>query len=639
MKLDELTEQQLNEVFDSAGKYPISNLTPKAKVPHMMAIAAEGKENLVVRFCNYAAKGDAVKQVKPGDKFMQVQIMQMSDKGNLQVLKGGLGNDPIAAMNAICDVTLDAMRVIHTDACLIRFPIKQLQGKAHTLSRIAARIVDRRGKGTYQYVPGMAKFENKYMYILIARKSKQLADIKGLGIDPEMYDIVPAAVGDVVICKKTGDKVTKVEAVEGSLAAKENKRSEASAIKGVTLSRKQFLQSTRELQGNSFKIGGVIYGNEFTNPDDITGVEGKTNGFTEAIGDTINKPTAGGDLFGSVQVPENLIKKYQVVNAKNMAQFAGEMREVLSAKYDTFKVKTQTREEFIDGNMREIMSNVFRAQRDKAQAISALGNAYNKDADFSLDEKKAIKAYTDVYYEDINEIFVANEKPSERVSKWINDLDSSFAKGMKIPEGMSLYRGMRVPSKLAAVSLENKMFYFSNYVSCSFIPNIFGSGIGGNAVVAGAIGNSRDINVENTKKTFFGFAVHSVKVPGIMVADLSSHPSENEVILPRGTVFKFTSVGKTERISDDPMFASQDVSAVFAECEAISGAQINESEVVYDGDHFADTGELKPATGFARFLSDELASERSNASRNRQLGRDTLASILSTNDMPPKFYN
>ncbi|AAQ81505.1 hypothetical protein 44RRORF187c [Aeromonas phage 44RR2.8t] len=639
MVIDNAMDGQLNEVFDSAMKFNVANLTPKAKVPHMMAIAAAGKENLVVRFCNYAAKGDAVKQVKPGDKFMQVQIMQMSDKGNLQVLKGGLGSDPIDAMNAICDTTIDVMKLIHADACLIRFPIKQLQGQSKTLARIAERIVNKRGKGMFQYVPGMAKFENKYMYILVARKSKQLADIKGLGIDPELYEIVPAAVGEVVIDKKTGEKVTKVEAVEGTLAAKENKRSPRSVLTGAHLDKKAFLDASRALTSDKFANSLEIHGDRFENPDEITALGGKTSPESEAIGVIVNSPRYGNGDLGQVDLPYEVVKKYEVVNAKNMASLAYDISEYLSPRFDelTNKSESLTREKYIENHMVDMMRAVNDSQRKKMSQVISFADVYN-EKHMTNEVSTAVKQYTGVYYEDINDVFVLNMKPGEREERWIKGLDKGFKNiGMKLPEGMSVYRGMKVASELANISLANKMFYFSNYVSCSFTPNIFGSGIGGNKNISKAMISSEETQVAEQKKTFFGFAVHDVQVPVIIPGNTSKHPHENEVILPRGTTFKFTAVSKAEIIDPDYSFSSQ--TTVWAECIAVSASSLNESDVVYDGDHLMETGELKIIQGFSSFLSESVVADEAQKLNKAQVGRNILASIISDEDMSPKFYN
>ncbi|WP_211257024.1 hypothetical protein, partial [Xanthomonas pisi] len=82
--------EQLNEVFESEGSLPVVNLNPKAKVPQVWKIG-DIDTNIVVRLFSYLSEGDAVKQVKLGDKYAHVVIMSLSEKGNLAEWKNGLG--------------------------------------------------------------------------------------------------------------------------------------------------------------------------------------------------------------------------------------------------------------------------------------------------------------------------------------------------------------------------------------------------------------------------------------------------------------------------------------------------------------------------------------------------------------------
>lgn len=59
---------QLNEVFESEGTLPVVNLNPKLKVPQIWKIG-DAESQLVARMVSYASEGDAIKQVKMGDKY------------------------------------------------------------------------------------------------------------------------------------------------------------------------------------------------------------------------------------------------------------------------------------------------------------------------------------------------------------------------------------------------------------------------------------------------------------------------------------------------------------------------------------------------------------------------------------------
>lgn len=144
MMLFEMTDEQLDEVFDGGvGKYRVVNLLPKTKVPYVLNIQVPGSENLALRFCNFTSKGDSAKQVKPGDKFMQTQVIQISEKGTPQILRDGLGSDPIGAMNMITDEIVNMLVRYRMDATLLMFPTKALKGQAKNIARITSRLLQK----------------------------------------------------------------------------------------------------------------------------------------------------------------------------------------------------------------------------------------------------------------------------------------------------------------------------------------------------------------------------------------------------------------------------------------------------------------------------------------------------------------
>ena len=86
----------------------------------------------------------------------------------------------------------------------------------------------------------------------------------------------------------------------------------------------------------------------------------------------------------------------------------------------------------------------------------------------------AVQTYTSNDYRKINNVFIANIKPSAKTVNDIQNLDRAFdIAGIKLPENLTLWRGMSCSKYPAKVALENKMFYFSNYVSCSAVPIVF----------------------------------------------------------------------------------------------------------------------------------------------------------------------
>ena len=121
----------LNEVFDEENSkiYPVENVKPKLKVPQVFLIKVPGNNNLMIRLVQGSGQGDAVKNIKMGDKFIQVYVFSVSEKGNIGALKGGLGQDPIGAINTIFETVNKVVKQIKADAVMFRFNPKKMQGQ------------------------------------------------------------------------------------------------------------------------------------------------------------------------------------------------------------------------------------------------------------------------------------------------------------------------------------------------------------------------------------------------------------------------------------------------------------------------------------------------------------------------------
>ncbi|QBX32884.1 ADP-ribosyltransferase [Aeromonas phage Asfd_1] len=260
-------------------------------------------------------------------------------------------------------------------------------------------------------------------------------------------------------------------------------------------------------------------------------------------------------------------------------------------------------------------------------AQSNIMKIYNED--ITPETKKmraAIADYCGDYSGAMNDVFIKNMDDDEFLYKKIESMDKAFLKfGVKLPANTNVYRTMSISTKLANISLDNKKFYFSNYVSTSLKPFMFGMPM--------ADGYSLDVTADEYEKpnlthNVFGFAITSVDMPVLIPGPLSSFASECEVILPRGTVVEFE---KTYRGPD-----SQDghIGRWWVEGKATnikSLSEMDESEELYDGDHLMETGEVRVLEGFAGF-ADSLrpAAPKYN-------GGELLAGAINLENVPFKY--
>lgn len=606
----------LTEVFDAVGKLDVVNLTPKAKVPHMLQIKAPDAENLVIRFCNYAAKGDAVKQVKPGDKFMQIQIMQLSPKGNLQVLKHGLGSDPIGVMNVITDETLEMMKKFKIDGALLRFPTKSMAGKAKTIGKIAARLLQTRGGGRFVVMPELLEHAGKYTYIMMYRKSTGITGIAGLEIDPDLYTITKTGIGDVVISKKTGDKVTKTEAIAATIIAKEDKRPMASAthfkIDRATLVKSFNMANSIEDKDPSAQFRPVeeilnIVPKEFTSysmaAKDFMGAE---RAIIQKYGDDLNLEQVEIDAMimsmdgKSANSLEALNKYAQIISDFYIDQQYDGAYDTLDHIPDSHPGK----EDMVkDMAIRRAEHSIQMAMYNYQQLLERKFNKqYKNFVELSLghadrESQKAVEYYCAEGYMRINGVLLGNSHMDAEARDSIRAMDKAFeTASIKIPKGMTLYRGQNSDSWVSKAAIENKAFYFANFVSTSAKPIMYAAQLGstsGISIDRKEIEADEITIVDKTDEAiYFGFAITETHVPAIFPGDWSEHLDECEFILPRGTVLKFNKIYHAGSIGKK--------TNIFVDCHAVGVDALNE-EIVYDGDHLMETGEIRPMA-FSSFV-------------------------------------
>ncbi|AFL47721.1 putative split RNA polymerase ADP-ribosylase [Acinetobacter phage ZZ1] len=224
MLLENMTIDQLNEVFDADNLgtiYPVQDLTPKAKVPQMLHIKVPGTNDLLVRLTHLDTVGTRVKAVQPGDKTVQVFLMSLSEKGNITDFRGGLGTDPVGAINTIFTTVLDISKKFRFDSVLFRIPKNKMKGQERAVQRVLSRLIKNRSGGRFTTLDEIERDESKkFSFVMAYRKNSDVLDQVPLSDNIEK---VETKAGDTFIDKDTGKQVSKAEAVASEIVKKAEK--------------------------------------------------------------------------------------------------------------------------------------------------------------------------------------------------------------------------------------------------------------------------------------------------------------------------------------------------------------------------------------------------------------------------------
>ncbi|MGG7384624.1 ADP-ribosyltransferase, partial [Escherichia coli] len=85
-----------------------------------------------------------------------------------------------------------------------------------------------------------------------------------------------------------------------------------------------------------------------------------------------------------------------------------------------------------------------------------------------------IREYCGSGYTDINNLLLGRYNPErydvmseKEIESAINNLDSAFENGDRIPEGITVYRAQSMTAPIYEALVKNKVFYFRNFVSTS----------------------------------------------------------------------------------------------------------------------------------------------------------------------------
>ncbi|AHY25180.1 Alt-like RNA polymerase ADP-ribosyltransferase [Pectobacterium bacteriophage PM2] len=690
---------QLNEVFDSEGNLPVVNLNPKLKVPQIWAIGGE-ESNLVARMVSYSSEGDAIKQVKLGDKYAHVILMSLSAKGTPAELKGGLGDAPIDSINTIFDTVYAQVKKMKMDAVMFRFPTKKMKGQGPIVQRVISRLVMQKTGGRFKVVPALYQFTGKHTYVLVVRKNANIEDISGMPeINPDLYTKVDSDVGDVFVSKKDGQQVTKETAIAGSIAAVEEKRSDRTVIARTRVSRRQVaasqsLSSDVILDPKKFEEYESTAA-EFSKPSTANvvpeAVELKLSVESISSRNELANLGAGvafyqlGEVFNIKIPPEqrdyernDFAKKLETAIGDNSLTSVESMRAFIQTSLDKLE---EYKGDFFDKQYKD--GGWFGSQEEKEAQVTKMWNMKRTNlikkslqdyasyvskkirhitsnrtpSQYTSAEKRSIREYTGTGYSDINNMLLGRYIDKNRdilsedeVTTAISNLDSAFKNGDRIPEGLTLWRAQTVRKPIYEAMVKNRVFYFRNFVSTSLSPIIFG-GWKGNLGVAMASDNTREIltidktgedaiipsSIKNAIKLvgeesiriMVGWAISNAhKINVVYPGSVSPHPSETEVILPRGTMFKINKITDSS-YNDGIEYNNQK----FIQAEVMTSDQLDES-TVYDGDALLESGELIAIEDnnidFASFVSSGV-KEKINSS----LG--LLASMIDLNDIPERF--
>jgi hypothetical protein len=531
--------EQLNEVFESEGTMPVVNLNPKLKVPQIWKIG-DVDSQLVARMVSYVSEGDAIKQVKLGDKYAHVILMSLSAKGTPAELKGGLGSEPINAVNTIFDTVYAQVKKLRMDAIMFRFPTKKMKGQGPIVQRVLSRLVMQKTGGRFKVVPSMFQFTGKHTYVLVVRKNARIDDIAGMpGINPDLYTRVESEVGEVYVSKKEGVQVTKETAIAGSIAAVEEKRNDRAVVTRTKISRRQVAASqslTSEIIHDPEKFEEYeASAAEFSKPATANEVP-EAQQLKDAVSSkaarmqSINL-AASGASFHLRSLAKTKLSQIDKFESKFAAELTKRLGDAPLTSVQSMQAYVQTLLDTLEERKHEAMEHImtrvpqYLEQKDKEEMAYNLWNiertkmikaalqGYAKNVSSSIEmitmtrtplqytnaEKRGIKEYVGSGYSDINNMLLGRYDASnydtlteKEVTTAIKNLDDAFKKGDRLPEGLTLWRSQTVRKPIFEALVKNRVFYFRNFVSTSLSPIIFG-GWKGNQGVAMASDNTRAV--------------------------------------------------------------------------------------------------------------------------------------------------
>lgn len=678
----------ITELFDEDTTLPITNLNPKKKIPQIFSVHVDDAiEQPGFRLCTYTSGGDTNRDLKMGDKMMHIVPFTLTAKGSIAKLKG-LGPSPINYINSVFTVAMQTMRQYKIDACMLRILKSKTAGQARQIQVIADRLIRSRSGGRYVLLKELWDYDKKYAYILIHRKNVSLEDIPGVPeISTELFTKVESKVGDVYINKDTGVQVTKNEAIAASIAQENDKRSDQAVIVKVKISRRaiaqsQSLESSRfetpmfqKFEASAAELNKPADAPLISDANELTVIS--TSGF--ALENALNSVTAGMAFREASIIPEDKesdvnaeiknkalerLRKESITSIKTLETIASIVDDTLEKYKSAWLERNINKHSHLNQDAaNELVQNSWNAIKTKIIRRELRGYALtvgwslhsiveNKDSSkYTPAQKRGIREYVGSGYVDMNNALLGLYNPDERTSiltapeieQAIDNLDSAFKNGDRLPKGITLYRSQRMLPSIYEALVKNRVFYFRNFVSTSLYPNIFGTWMTDSAV--GVLPDEKRLSISIDKNdeglvnssdnlVGIGWVITGADKVNVVLPGGSLAPSnEMEVILPRGLMVKINKI--TDASYNDGTVKTNNK---LIQAEVMTTEELTES-VIYDGDRLMETGEVVAMTGdieiedrvdFASFVS-------SNVKQKVESSLGIIASCIDITNMPYKF--
>lgn len=676
----------ITELFDEDTTLPITNLNPKKKIPQIFSVHADDAiEQPGFRLCTYTSGGDTNRDLKMGDKMMHIVPFTLTAKGSIAKLKG-LGPSPINYINSVFTVAMQTMRQYKIDACMLRILKSKTAGQARQIQVIADRLIRSRSGGRYVLLKELWDYDKKYAYILIHRKNVSLEDIPGVPeISTELFTKVESKVGDVYINKDTGAQVTKNEAIAASIAQENDKRSDQAVIVKVKISRRaiaqsQSLESSRfetpmfqKFEASAAELNKPADAPLISDSNELTVIS--TSGF--ALENALSSVTAGMAFREASIIPEDKesiinaeiknkalekLRKESITSIKTLETIASIVDDTLEKYKGAWFERNINRHSHLNQDAaNELVQNSWNAIKTKIIRRELRGYALtagwslhpiveNKDSSkYTPAQKRGIREYVGSGYVDINNALLGLYNPDERTSiltapeieQAIDNLDSAFKNGERLPKGITLYRSQRMLPSIYEAMVKNRVFYFRNFVSTSLYPNIFGTWMTDSSVGVLPDEKRLSVSIDKTDEGLvnssdnlvgIGWVITGADKVNVVLPGGSLAPSnEMEVILPRGLMIKVNKI--TDASYNDGTVRTNNK---LIQAEVMTTEELTES-VIYDGDRLMETGELVTMTGDIEDRVDFASFVSSNVKQKVESSLGIIASCIDIANMPYKF--
>lgn len=676
----------ITELFDEDTTLPITNLNPKKKIPQIFSVHVDDAiEQPGFRLCTYTSGGDTNRDLKMGDKMMHIVPFTLTAKGSIAKLKG-LGPSPINYINSVFTVAMQTMRQYKIDACMLRILKSKTAGQARQIQVIADRLIRSRSGGRYVLLKELWDYDKKYAYILIHRKNVSLEDIPGVPeISTELFTKVESKVGDVYINKDTGAQVTKNEAIAASIAQENDKRSDQAVIVKVKISRRaiaqsQSLESSRfetpmfqKFEASAAELNKPADAPLISDANELTVIS--TSGF--ALENALSSVTAGMAFREASIIPEDKesiinaeiknkalekLRKESITSIKTLETIASIVDDTLEKYKGAWFERNINRHSHLNQDAaNELVQNSWNAIKTKIIRRELRGYALtagwslhpiveNKDSSkYTPAQKRGIREYVGSGYVDMNNALLGLYNPDERTSiltapeieQAIDNLDSAFKNGERLPKGITLYRSQRMLPSIYEAMVKNRVFYFRNFVSTSLYPNIFGTWMTDSSVGVLPDEKRLSVSIDKTDEGLvnssdnlvgIGWVITGADKVNVVLPGGSLAPSnEMEVILPRGLMVKVNKI--TDASYNDGTVRTNNK---LIQAEVMTTEELTES-VIYDGDRLMETGELVTMTGDIEDRVDFASFVSSNVKQKAESSLGIIASCIDIANMPYKF--